>query len=218
MKAFIIGIAGQIGMRLARRLAAQGDSVDGLYRRAEQGEALRQAGVVATHGDLVAMGEAELTTAVRGSDVLVFAAGAGGEGGPQMTQAIDGDGLVKAIAAARQAGIKRFLLVSAFPEASRSKSPSDGFEHYMRVKKQADMALAESELDWVILRPARLTDDPGSGTIHLGAALLHTKVTRDDVAATLAALVHAPGVRRRILELTEGVTPVADAVEAWAHH
>src|SRR3546814_16327835 len=70
-----------------------------------------------------------------GSDILVFSAGAGGKGGVEMIDAIDGRGLELAVAAARQAGIQRFLLVSAFPEASRGKEVSETFEHYMAVKK-----------------------------------------------------------------------------------
>ncbi|MFC3695618.1 NAD(P)H-binding protein [Chenggangzhangella methanolivorans] len=214
MKTFIVGIAGNVGSRLAAKLAAHGDVVDGLYRRKEQGERLKALGVGATHGDLVAMSAEQLADAVSGSDTLVFSAGAAGEGGAAMTTAIDGEGLTKSIEAARLAGVSRFLLVSAFPEAGRHKQLSETFEHYMAVKKQADMELAESDLDWIILRPGTLTDDPGSGRIRIGPALTYGSVPRDDVAETLAALVHAPRISRRILELTEGETPVADAIVA----
>ena len=84
------------------------------------------------------------------------------------------------------------------------------------IKKQADIALSESNLDWVILRPSALKNDPGVGTVSLAVAQIHTEVRRDDVAATLAELVHAPAVSRKILELTEGDTPIAEAVGALA--
>ena len=133
-----------------------------------------------------------------------------------MTTAIDRDGVVKSIDAAGLAGVKRFLLVSVFPEAWRERHMDAGFEHYMAVKKQADIALSESNLDWVILRPSALKNDPGVGTVSLAVAQIHTEVRRDDVAATLAELVHAPAVSRKILELTEGDTPIAEAVGALA--
>ncbi len=72
-----------------------------------------------------------------------------------MTNAVDGEGLKKSVAAALSAGVSRFLLVSAFPESARGETTSESFENYMRVKKMADVELAQSELDWVILRPAR---------------------------------------------------------------
>ncbi|MCX4817832.1 SDR family oxidoreductase [Streptomyces sp. NBC_01239] len=215
MKAFIIGIAGGVGLRLARLLTADGDHVDGLYRRSEQGELLEAHGIHATRGDLTRTGAPTLAALLRGTDVLVFAAGAGGEGGTNAITAIDGHGLSTAIEAARLADVRRLLLVSVFPEAWRDREVSDTFEHYVETKKRADAELAATALDWVILRPAALTDDPGTGRISLAPALVHTQVTRDDVAATLAELVHTPRLSREILELTEGSTLIADGVQQW---
>ncbi len=86
------------------------------------------------------------------------------------------------------------------------------FEHYMAAKKQADVALVHSDLDWLILRPSALEDNPGTGSVSLSAAEIHVDISRDDLAATMAALVHSPTVRRRILEVTAGGTPIASAV------
>jgi uncharacterized protein YbjT (DUF2867 family) len=191
----------------------RGDEVDGLYRRPDQAHALDGIGVAATQGDLLRIDAQQLAQAMQGSDAIVFSAGAGGES-DAMTTAIDRDGVVKSMVAARLAGIQRFLLVSVFPEAWRERHMDAGFEHYIAVKKEADMALSESGLDWVILRPSALKNDPGVGTVNLGVAQIHTEVRRDDVAATLAELIHASAVSRKILELTEGDTPIAEAVGA----
>ncbi|MBO0608458.1 NAD(P)-binding oxidoreductase [Myceligenerans salitolerans] len=213
MKTFIIGIAGGVGGRLARLLHDHGDEVDGLYRRPEQGVALAADGINATRGDLSSLDPTALAHMIRGSDVLVFSAGAGGEGGNAGTTAIDGDGLTTAITAARSAGVTRLVLVSVFPDAWRGRAVSDTFEHYIEVKKRAEVELVATEdLDWLIVRPAALLDDPGAGRVALAPALIHTEVTRDDVAAVLAELVHTPEIHRKILELTSGDTPVPDAV------
>jgi hypothetical protein len=71
-----------------------------------------------------------------------------------------------------------------------------------------------SGLDWLILRPSLLLDRPGIGTVSLGPAQPHDEIAREDVAATLAELLHEPRVRRQILELTQGSTPIATAVLA----
>lgn len=212
MKIFIVGVAGGIGSRLARLLTATGDQVDGLYRRPEQGQRLETHGIHATRGDLTRLDAPALAALLHGTDVVVFTAGAGGEGGTGATTAIDGAGLTTAVEAARLAGTRRFLLVSVFPEAWRTRDVPDTFEHYIEVKKKADAELAASDLDWTILRPAALTDAPGTGRISLSPALVHTDVTRDDVAATLAELVHTPQIHHRILELTQGPEPITDAV------
>jgi uncharacterized protein YbjT (DUF2867 family) len=88
------------------------------------------------------------------------------------------------------------------------------FEHYMIVKKRADGELVHSKLDWVILRPSALTDDPGTGNVSLSPTEIHTEISRDDVAAKVATLLHSPGVGGRILEVTAGSTIIASAVTA----
>ncbi|MBA0039099.1 NAD(P)H-binding protein [Pantoea sp. BIGb0393] len=217
-KVFIIGGAGNIGRRLAALLAKKGHVAHPLFRKAEQEQPLRELGAEPINGDLTALDVTSLAALMAGSDVVVFTAGAGGKGGEEMTNAIDGEGLNTAVAAAQQAGIARFLLVSAFPEAGRAKNLSATFENYMRVKKMADVALAESNLDWVILRPGTLTDEKGSGLVRAGLAIPYGDISRDDVAATLAELVEQPGVSRIIIELTGGEVPVQEAVKQMVNH
>jgi uncharacterized protein YbjT (DUF2867 family) len=215
MKVFIIG-AGGVGFRTAQALMARGHVVGGLYRRPQQAERLTGIGMDATPGDLVRMDAGQLAQAMQGYDAIVFSAGAGDADNHAMTEAVDGDGVVKAIAAAGLAGIRRFLLVSVFPEAWRERHMDRGFEHYIAVKKRADIALSRSRLDWVILRPSALKDEPGTGTVSLGVAEFHAEVRRDDVAATLAEMIDTPAVNRQILELTQGDVPISAAVAAMA--
>lgn len=215
-RVFIIGGAGQIGRRLSRILSDNGHDVRALCRKPEQETFLRQQGAEPVRGSLTELDEDALAAYLTGSDVVVFTAGAGGKGGQEMTNAVDGEGLKTAVAAALKARVSRFLLVSAFPEAARGQSVSDTFENYMRVKKMADVALAQSALDWVILRPGTLQDEPGTGLVHAGLAIPYGDVSRDDVAATLAEVIEQPGVSRIIIELTAGEVPVREAVQKMA--
>ncbi|PRB79897.1 SDR family oxidoreductase [Pseudomonas sp. MYb185] len=215
-KVFIIGGAGKVGRHLAQQLAQRGHEPLALHRDAQQANELRALGAVSVLGNLLELDVDGLATLMSGSDAVVFSAGAGGKGGPQMTNAIDGQGLELAVAAAQQAGVKRFLLVSAFPEAGRSKTISDTFENYMTVKKRADVHLAESGLDWIIVRPGTLLDSPGTGRVRAGLAIPYGDVPRADVATTLLELLEQPTVSRVIVELTGGDTPVADAIQQFA--
>lgn len=216
MKVFIVGGSGKIARRLAQQLSARGHNPLAMHRHAEQADELRALGAEPVAGDLLALEEGELAALMQGSDVVVFSAGAGGKGGAEMTNAIDGRGLELAVAAAQQAGVRRFLLVSAFPESSRGKKVSDTFENYIEVKKRADAHLADSDLDWVILRPGRLLDSPGTQKVRAGYAIPYGEVTRDDVAAALLEIIERPQVNRVIIELTEGETPVGDAIQRFA--
>jgi uncharacterized protein YbjT (DUF2867 family) len=214
LKVFIIGISGGTGSRVAGLLAQQGDAVSGLYRRPDQILTLRGLGATGIFGDVETISERELASAASGADVLVFAAGSSERDNNAMIDAIDGDGVRKAIAAARLAGVSQLLLVSVFPEAWRERDMPTSFEHYMAVKKRADVELVRSDLNWVILRPSALTNDPGTGRVSLGPAEIHTSISRDDVASTIVALIHSPGVRKIILEVTAGSIAIASAVTA----
>lgn len=210
---FVIGAAGKVGRHLVSQLTARGHRVRALHRRPEQAAALQQDGATPVAGDLQALDGTSLAALLTGSDVLVFTAGAGGKGGVDTTRAIDGRGLETAVDAARRAGVQRVLLVSAFPEAGRGTDVSDTFEVYMQVKKQADVHLAASCLEWVILRPGTLTDAAGTGNVSAGPAIGYGDISREDVAATLVALVERPAIQRVIIELTAGDTPVAEALD-----
>lgn len=208
---FVIGAAGKVGIRLVRKLAIRGHRVGALHRKREQESTLAAAGATPIFGSIQIVDARSLANIIDGCDVVVFTAGAGGAGIEQ-TNAIDGRGLETAVDAAKLAGVRRFILVSAFPEAWREMENSEGFENYIAVKKLADAYLADTELDWVILRPGTLSDEPGTGMIKANAALPYGTVTRDDVAETIVALIEEPAVRRSIVELTNGEDAVADAV------
>lgn len=208
---FLIGATGGVGSRLVPKLIERGHTVTGLHRKPEQADALRAAGVTPALGDIMDLGASDLETMLQGSDVVVFSAGAAGSGWDRTT-GIDGDGPLKLIEAARKTGLKRLYLVSVFPDAGRKRETSEGFEHYMEEKKRADAALAESGLDYVIIRPGTLQTEEGDGRVRAGHAIPYGNVARGNVAAFIAELIDTPSIRREVFELTDGDIPVADAV------
>ena len=210
-RVFIIGAAGKVGKRLVNNLRRSGHDVAALHRKQEQSAAISETRAQPIFGNLAELDAAQLAKSMTGSDVVIFTAGAGGAG-IELTNAIDGRGLEIAVKAAELAGVRRFLLVSAFPEALRGTDTSAGFENYMQVKKDADVFLASSELEWVILRPGTLIDSPGTGKVRAGLAIPYGEVPRDDVAVFLAALVDCPDISRQIIELTQGTVSVDLAV------
>lgn len=213
MRVFIIGISGAVGGLLAAALAGRGDVVSGLVRRPDQRADLAARDIEARVGDIGVMSAEALASALGGVDALVYTAGSNG-GSRDVTDAVDGGGVLTAIEAARLAGGTRFALVSVLPEAWRERSLDDDEEHYFAVKKLTDVAVSLSDLDWLILRPSMLVDRPGTGRVSLGPAQPHDEISRQDVAATLAELLHEPRIRRQILELNQGETPITSAVRA----
>lgn len=212
---FLIGATGGVGHRLAPLLVKAGHKVSGLHRKPEQAEELKAQGVTPVHGDLMEMDADAMTEATQGADIVVFSAGAAGSG-KERTSEIDGQGPVKLIEAARRNGIDRIYLVSVIPDAGRDQEPDPGFEHYMKVKKQADIALTQSGLNWVILRPGTLQHEDADNQVNLGPVVEYGDVKRGNVAKVLAELIETPEISQEILELTDGSTSIARAVAGVA--
>jgi uncharacterized protein YbjT (DUF2867 family) len=211
MKVFQIGASGNVGTRLSSILTNRGDEVSGMHRSPDQASGIAATGARPVLGDLIESTEDELAAMMTGHDAVVFSAGAHGTG-REMTTLIDGEGLRKSAVAAATAGVQRFVLVSVFPESGRAGDLGDDFDHYMRVKKTADVVLANTDLDWVIVRPGRLTVEQGTGLVFAGLAQENGDVSRDNVAAFIAAALAEPALSRVIVELTDGPEPINEAV------
>lgn len=214
-RVFIFGITGRVGRLLATRLRARGVVVSGLTRSSLPAPALAN-GVTTVIGELGVATTEEITAMISDWDVIVFAAGS--NAGPQsVTDDIDDAALQRVSEAVTASPGKRLILLSVMPEAWRERQLSDDEEHYFAVKKRAEVALTRQPIDWVILRPSLLTDDPARGTVALGPAELHDEITRADVAAVLEALILEPNISRQILELNTGPTAITEAVGRIAH-
>lgn len=216
MRIVIAGGHGQIALRLERLLAARGNEVAGLIRRAEQGDALREAGAEPVLLDLESASVEELTASLRGADAAVFAAGAGPGSGTARKNTVDRAAAVLFADAAVRAGVRRHVLVSSMG-ADAAHEGDDVFDVYLRAKGAADLYVSRLDgLDWTILRPGSLTDAPGTGLVRLEAHTGRGLVSRDDVAAVLAELLDTPATAGLILELVGGSTPVSVAVKSVA--
>ncbi len=215
MDVAVIGGHGQIALRVLRLLAARGDRGRGLIRNPDHAADLEAAGAEAVISDLENESSAALAAAIAGAGAVVFAAGAGSGSGPARKQTVDLGGAVKLIEACREAGVARYLIISAIGAGRDPASASEAMRPYYEAKSAADSALAESGLEFTILRPGRLSDDPGSGRIETAAKLDRSgEITRDDVAAALLACLDEPSTIGTTFDLLSGETPIAAAIRA----
>jgi uncharacterized protein YbjT (DUF2867 family) len=213
MKIVVIGATGGVGQRLVPLLVEAGHEVHGLHRKPEQARGLQRAGATPRAGDLMEMAPGDFSALVAGADAVVFSAGAGGAGIEQATK-IDGDGAEKVVRAMEREGVSRLVLVSVFPEAGRDREGSETFEHYMACKKRADVAVAASSLDWVLVRPGTLEDGDGDGRVRAGRVVPYGTVARGNVARTIAGVLDRPWITREAIELTDGDVPLGEALDA----
>ncbi|MFI6340895.1 SDR family oxidoreductase [Streptomyces sp. NPDC050535] len=216
MRIVIAGGHGQIALRLERLLAARGDEVAGIIRRAEQSDDLRAVGAEPVVCDLESASTEEVAAHLRGADVAVFAAGAGPGSGVDRKGTVDRGAAVLFADAAESAGVRRHIVVSSM--GADAAHPGDEiFDVYLRAKGEADDHVRGREaLDWTILRPGSLIDDAGTGLVRLEASTGRGPIPRDDVAATLAELVDTPATVGLTLELISGSTPISVAVKSVA--
>ncbi|AOC90471.1 SDR family oxidoreductase [Bacillus sp. L381] len=212
MKVFLIGANGQIGQRLTGLFQKDGmHTLRAMVRKEEQKKALQAAGTEAVLADLEGSAE-DIAKAAEGCDAIVFTAGSGGSTGHDKTLLIDLDGAAKAVEAAKKAGIKRFIMVSALQAHNRANW-NEALKPYYVAKHYADKILEASGLTYTIIRPGGLLNDPGTGNIKAAADLERGSISRDDVANTVIASLDEPNTYEKAFDLTAGSTPVREALK-----
>ena len=219
----IVGGHGKVALRAAPLLADNGHTVRSLIRKQEQADDVREAGAEPVVEDVTQLDEDQIADVFRGSDVVVWSAGAGGSG-EEETWAIDRDAAIRTMEAAKKAGVRRYVMVSffnshmvdgEFPGVDKSKD----MYAYFNAKVQADEHLRNSGLDWTIVGPSVLTLDEPTGNIDVqtGTELSDTDVpatSRANVAQVVAAAVDEDKTIGKQINFHDGGTPVAEALAA----
>lgn len=206
MKVLVIGANGNTGTRVVRRLAAGPHAPMAMIRDPRQRETFDLLSVPTVLGDL----EYPVDHCLRGCDAVIFAAGSGGHTGKDKTVLVDHLGAIRAMVSAQVQGVKRFLMLSSLNAdiASRSK-----IAHYHRAKAHADRYLRESDLDYTIVCPGGLTDDPGCDRVTISDQLQGSgKTARDHVAAALVLSLDLDNTIGKSFSLLDGDTPIGAAL------
>ncbi|ETT54705.1 SDR family oxidoreductase [Paenibacillus sp. FSL H7-689] len=211
MNVLVIGANGQIGKFVVEQLAQEGKhKVTAMIRKPEQADALKELGAEVVIGDLEDSVE-DLAEAMKDHNAIVFTAGSGGSTGQDKTLLIDLDGAVKTMEAAEQQGISRYILVSAYGADQREKW-SESIKPYYVVKHYADRVLFASDLNYTIIRPGGLKNEPGTGKIAVGTDLEPGSIPREDVARVIVASLQEEKTYRMAFDLIAGEHPVEDAL------
>ena len=208
MRIAVAGGHGRIAMLVHPLLAKRAHSVRGIIRNASQAEAVQHAGAEPVICDLEA--EVDIANAVGSADVVIFAAGAGPGSGPARKRTMDRDGAVKLIDAARNNGIRRYIMISAIH--AEEPRGDEVFRTYLRAKSEADEALRGSGLDYTIVQPGRLTNDASTGIVQVAATLPSGEIPRADVAAVVAQVVDTESTIGHQFDLTSGDQSIAEAL------
>lgn len=211
MNVVIVGGHGKIGLRLEKLLAERGDSPRGIIRKTEQAPDLEEIGAEPIVLDIENVDD--ISDALAGADAVVFAAGAGPGSGPARKRTVDYGGAVKLAEGCTAKGVRRYVIVSSIG-SNRPETWSDEMRPYQEAKNEADRFVMDAGLDYTIIRPGGLTDDPGTGQIQVGERLDYGKVTRDDVASVIAECLVAENTIGKDFDLLNDGTPIPEAVRS----
>ncbi|MGB6009343.1 NAD(P)H-binding protein [Castellaniella sp.] len=216
----IIGGHGKVALLAAGKLQAAGYAVDSIIRNPDHREDVRNAGGNPVVLDIESARVDELASAFSGARAIVFSAGAGG-GNPARTHAVDYEAATRAMAAAGQAEVKRFVMVSyagADVDIHRL-DPQNSFYSYAKAKHDADAKLRESTLDYTILGPGLLTTAPATGKImrteNVGKDWPDDRrvTSRENVAEVISHVIKTNSAVRQTVNFYDGDLPIAAVVK-----
>jgi len=208
MRVLVIGANGLTGQRIVKRLTEGSHDPVAMIRDSSQRETFDALGVPTVLGDL----EYPIDHAVRGCDAIIFAAGSGSSTGPDKTVLVDQLGAIRSMVAAQTEGARRYLMLSSIGADIQSESR---IAHYHRAKGYADEHLMSSDLDWTVVCPGGLREEPGTGTVAVSADHLTSGLTsRDNLAAALVACLDLPNTVGKRFSLLEGDTPIEEALRS----
>jgi len=212
MKVFVVGATGQIGKHLINLLQnSEQHTVRAMVRKQEQADELGLQGVDVAVASLEGSVQ-DIADAAKGCDAIVFTAGSGGHTGLDKTLLIDLDGAAKTVEAAEQAGINRFVIVSALQANKRENWNKEMVPYYV-AKHYADKMVEQSSLDYTIIRPGGLLNEPSTGKISASENLNRGSITREDVAKTIYASLNSQHTVKKSFDLISGETGIEEALE-----
>ncbi len=214
MKVLVAGANGQTARQLVRMLVEDGHEVRGLVRKEEQISNVEGDGAEPVLVDLEEDGvDGKVGEAVQGCEAVIFAAGAGPGSGAARKETMDYGGAVKLIEAAERHGVRRYLMLSTMG-ADDPESREEAMQPYMRAKGKADARLRDSDLDYTIIRPGRLTDDAGTGSIDAAESLgRYGEIPREDVARTFSVALEAGNTHGKTVEILSGEISIEEAIK-----
>ena len=208
-KIVFIGASGQIGKMAVEALLKVGHSIIAPVRSPNKLADISHPKLHVHEQNL----EEDFSCWFSGCDTVVFAAGSGGNTGADKTLLIDLWAARNAVKYAKAAGVKRFIMVSSIGADDPDATPSE-IKPYLVAKHMADEVVKASGLDYVILRPATLTDEAGTESITLKrpADRDDWHISREDVAAVITEAVDKLRDGKHLFEIFQGTTPIDQAL------
>ncbi len=185
MKVLVFGAAGKTGRAVVEQAVAAGHRVTAFVQKADE---YKDSNVRIVEGD--ATKGADVDAAVRGQDAVIDTIGGKT---PYKETSLESSAASAIIASMQQNGVRRLVVTSMIGEGE-SEANATIWERLLvstmmrgtdKDKAAMESTVEASSLDWIILRPAILSDDPAKGNARVFSAETGEKahkITRADLA------------------------------------
>ena len=221
MKVLVTGATGFVGPHIVRRLVDDGHHVRVLEREPGSSAPAGLPSQDAVQGDMT--DAASLRRAVEGQEVVVHLVGII-NGNPEDFERVMSQGTRDLVAAAKEAGVRRFVLMSALGATEETKD----LVPYYHAKWAMEQAVKGSGLEHVIMRPSFIFGRDGGALQQFRRIAKLSPVTPvvgpgtqriqpiwvEDVAAYFSSAIDKPEAANRTFEL--GGPDVVTWNEFWS--
>jgi uncharacterized protein YbjT (DUF2867 family) len=211
MNVLVVGANGKTGRFIIPLLIAAGHKPRAMIRNFDQRDDMEALGAECVAGDL----EKPLGYAVKGNFTVLFAAGSGSKTGPEKTTEVDFHGAISLMETSERMNVRRFIMLSAMNTDDPESGP-EKLRHYLRAKAGADARLRQSLMNWTIVRPGYLNDEPSREMLEIAPSLGPIgdtmRVSREDVAKVMVACMAHDNTIGKTFDMIDGKTPLLEAL------
>jgi len=142
---------------------------------------------------------------------VVFTAGSGARTGPEKTIDVDQNAAIRLMDDCSQSSVRRFIMISAIGSDPLSDSPR--IQNYLRAKGVADERLRSSGLDYTILAPGTLSNEPGSAKIQAAESLgRHGTLPREDLSRCVIEVLRNYNSVGKTIQIISGQESIKSAI------
>ena len=213
MNVLVVGASGKTGRHIIPLLKAAGHTPRAMIRNFDQRPEMEALGAECVAGDL----EKPLGYAVRGNWTVMMAAGSGSKTPPEKTVEVDFHGVLSLIETSERMNVRRFIMLSSMNTDDPETGP-EKLRHYLNAKAGADARLRQSLMNWTIVRPGYLHDEPSHEMLEIapspGPVDENTRISREDVAKVMVACMAHDNTVNKTFDIIDGKTPLKEALES----
>ncbi|WP_210364061.1 NAD(P)H-binding protein [Bacillus sp. REN3] len=206
MKVVVFGAHSSVGGFLVEKLQAKGHHSCAVVGKENQQVALRDRGASET----AVYGQSSLDSIFKGYEAVIFLTGINPKAQTGKTVLVDHESVMETVKEAERQGVRRFVLMSAIKadEAVGDESREIG------AKEMPDEFLRHERLNYTVVQPGALNDQPGDGKITaaetIGAKGL--EISREDLAEVLAEVLNTENTFNKTFEVASGDRPIQEAL------